>query len=58
MNINPINIIHVLVIWQSLLFAVILFTPKYNRKRENKFADNNTSSSSSIITMVAPFLSY
>ena len=37
MNINPINIIHVLVIWQSLLFAVILFTPKYNRNRENKF---------------------
>ena len=37
MNINPINIIHVLVIWQSLLFAVILFTPKYNRKKENKF---------------------
>ncbi len=37
MNIHPINIIHVLVIWQSLLFAVILLTPKYNRKKENKF---------------------
>ena len=37
MNIHPINIIHVLVIWQSLLFAIILFTPKYNRKKENKF---------------------
>jgi len=37
MKIEPINIIHTLVIWQSLLFAVILFTPKYNRKRENKF---------------------
>jgi len=37
MNIQPINIIHALVIWQSLLFAIILFTPKYNRKRENKF---------------------
>lgn len=37
MNIHPINIIHVLVIWQSLLFAVILFTPKYNRKKENRF---------------------
>jgi AraC-like DNA-binding protein len=37
MKIEPINIIHTLVIWQSLLFAVILFTPKYNKKRENKF---------------------
>ena len=37
MNISLLNIIHVLVIWQSLLFALILFTPKYNRKRENKF---------------------
>jgi len=37
MKFEPINIIHVLVIWQSLLFAVILFTPKYNKKRENKF---------------------
>jgi AraC-like DNA-binding protein len=36
-NIHPINIIHVLVIWQSFLFAVILFTPKYNKKKENKF---------------------
>jgi len=37
MKIEAINIIHTLVIWQSLLFAVILFTPKYNKKRENKF---------------------
>lgn len=37
MSLEPINIIHILIIWQSLLFAVILFTPKYNRKKENKF---------------------
>ena len=37
MKIEPINIIHTLIIWQSLLFAVILFTPKYNKKVENKF---------------------
>ena len=37
MKIEPINVIHTLIIWQSLLFAVILFTPKYNKKRENKF---------------------
>lgn len=37
MKIEPINIIHTLIIWQSLLFAVILFTPKYNKKIENKF---------------------
>jgi len=37
MKFNPINIVHVLIIWQSLLFAAILFTSKYNKKRENKF---------------------
>ncbi len=37
MKINPINIIHVLVIWQSLLFAIVLATPKYNKNRSNKF---------------------
>jgi AraC-like DNA-binding protein len=37
MKMEPINIIHTLVIWQSILFAVILFTPKYNKKKENKF---------------------
>jgi AraC-like DNA-binding protein len=37
MKLEPINIIHTLIIWQSILFAVILFTPKYNKNRENKF---------------------
>lgn len=37
MKIESINIIHSLVIWQSLLFAIVLATPKYNKKKENKF---------------------
>jgi len=37
MKIELINLIHTLVIWQSILFAVILFTPKYNKRRENKY---------------------
>lgn len=37
MKIESINIIHSLVIWQSLLFAIVLLTPKYNKKKENKF---------------------
>lgn len=37
MKIESINIIHSLVIWQSLLFAIVLSTPKYNKKKENKF---------------------
>jgi len=37
MKLELINIIHTLIIWQSVLFAVILATPKYNKKRENKF---------------------
>ena len=37
MKLELINVIHTLVIWQSLLFALILFTPKYNKKRENRF---------------------
>ena len=37
MKIESINIIHSLVIWQSLLFAIVLITPKYNKKKENKF---------------------
>lgn len=37
MTIQLINIIHALVIWQSLLFAIVLFTPKYSTNKENKF---------------------
>jgi AraC-like DNA-binding protein len=37
MKIESINIIHSLVIWQSLLFAIVLITPKYNKRKENKF---------------------
>lgn len=37
MKIESINIIHSLVIWQSLLFAVVLISPKYNKRKENKF---------------------
>jgi len=37
MKIESINIIHSLIIWQSLLFAIVLITPKYNKKKENKF---------------------
>lgn len=34
---EPINLIHTLVIWQSILFAFILSTPKYKKRKENKF---------------------
>lgn len=37
MKIESINIIHSIVIWQSLLFAIVLITPKYNKRKENKF---------------------
>lgn len=37
MKIESINIIHSLIIWQSLLFAIVLATPKYHKKKENKF---------------------
>ena len=37
MKIHPINIIHVLIIWQSLLFAIVLATPRYNKNKSNKF---------------------
>lgn len=37
MKFNPINIIHVLIIWQSLLIAIVLATPKYNKNKSNKF---------------------
>lgn len=37
MRFNPINIVHILIIWQSLLFALVLITPKYNKKKSNKY---------------------
>jgi AraC-like DNA-binding protein len=37
MKIELINIIHTLIIWQCVLFSIILLTPKYNKRRENKF---------------------
>jgi len=37
MKINPINIVHTLIIWQSILFALVLFTPKYNKKKSNRY---------------------
>jgi len=35
MKLNPINIVHILIIWQSLLFAIVLVTPKYNKIKSN-----------------------
>lgn len=32
---NPLNILHALVIWQSFLFTAVLFTPKYRKRRCN-----------------------
>jgi len=37
MKFDPINIVHILIIWQSLLFAIVLLTPKYNKNKSNKF---------------------
>lgn len=37
MKFDPINIVHILIIWQSLLFAIVLATPKYNKKKSNKY---------------------
>lgn len=37
MQFESINIVHTLIIWQSLLFAVVLLTPKYIKKKGNKF---------------------
>lgn len=37
MNISFINIIHSLITWQSILFAIVLITPKYNKRKENRF---------------------
>ena len=37
MEIQPINIIHILIIWLSLLFSVILLTPKYIKRPSNKY---------------------
>ena len=37
MTLEPVNIIHALIIWQSFLFAAVLFTPKFRAKRSNKY---------------------
>lgn len=37
MQIESITIIHSLIIWQSLLFAIVLLTPKYLKKKGNLF---------------------
>ncbi len=37
MKIEPINIIQMLIIWQSALFSIVLVTPKYIKKPSNKF---------------------
>ena len=37
MKIQLVNIIHVLIIWQSLLFALVLISPKYKNKKSNTF---------------------
>lgn len=37
MKINPLSILHGLIIWQSLLFALLLLTPRYLRRKENIF---------------------
>lgn len=35
MKINLLNILHILIIWQSLLFAVVLITPKFRTRHSN-----------------------
>ena len=35
MKINLLNILHSLIVWQSLLFAVVLFTPKFRTRHSN-----------------------
>jgi AraC-like DNA-binding protein len=37
MKFEFVNIIHIIIVWQSLLFAILLITPKYNKKTGNKF---------------------
>ncbi len=37
MTFEFVNIIHIIIVWQSLLFAILLVTPKYNKKTGNKF---------------------
>ncbi len=37
MSIDLINVLHVLITWQSLLLAIVLFTPKYSKVKSNKF---------------------
>lgn len=35
MKISLLNILHALIVWQSLLFAVVLITPKFRSRRSN-----------------------
>lgn len=35
MKINLLNILHILIIWQSLLFAAVLLTPKFRARHSN-----------------------
>ncbi len=37
MRIDLINVLHVLITWQSLLLAIVLITPKYGKVKSNKF---------------------
>ena len=37
MTLEPVNIIHALIIWQSFLFAAVLLTPKFRKKKSNKY---------------------
>ena len=37
MNLEPANIIHAIIVWQSFLFALVLLTPKFRRKKSNTF---------------------
>ena len=37
MKIQLVNIIHVLIIWQSLLFALVLISPKYKNRKSNTY---------------------
>ena len=37
MKLELVNSIHLLIIWQSLLFSIVLLTPKFSRKKSNKF---------------------
>jgi len=37
MEFEVVNIIHIIIIWQSLFFVVVLLTPKYRKNRSNTF---------------------